>query len=274
MLHTNNTGICLENTVNIFANTKGGVGKTSGCQTGVEYCIIRGLVPAIAQVDEQGRLAALNQSRVLTISIDPKAARENPNLELQRFGPLSDLIVDTPKGQPVFIDLGANEDQRFGYWCRQAEVLEDIEESGRQVVLYVVYTSEQEALEKAGATARDLKRSLPISKLCLVENQRFGRIGDLVPGSAAHEAYQQHIQPLLLMDGSHAIRMPRIRGNSYARFEQARIPFSHVARMSTAEVMDITGLGRADARIVRGDVSEWLEQMFEQLDQLFGNDDE
>lgn len=272
MLHTNNTGISLENTVNIFANGKGGVGKTSGCQTGIEYCIIRGLVPAIAQVDEQGRLAALNQSRVLTISIDPKAARENPNLELQRFGPLSDLIVDAPKGQPVFIDLGANEDQRFGYWCRQAEVAEDIEESGRQVVLYVVYTSEQEALEKAGATARDLKQSLPISRLCLVENQRFGRIGDLVPGSAAHDAYQQHIQPLL--QEAHTIRMPRIRGNSYARFEQARIPFSRVARMSTAEVMDITGLGRADARIVRGDVSEWLEHMFVQLDQLFGNDDE
>ena len=248
------------------------MGKTSGCQTGVEYCILRGLVPAIAQVDEQGRLAALNKSRVLTISIDPKAARENPNLELQRFGPLSDLIVDTPKGQPIFIDLGANEDQRFGYWCRQAEVAEDIAESGRQVVLYVVYTSEQEALEKAGATARDLKQSLPVSTLCLVENQRFGRIEDLVPGSSAHEAYQRHIQPLVV--SSHRIRMPRIRGNSYARFEQARIPFSRVAQMSTAEVMDITGLGRADARIVRGDVSEWLEQMFQQLDQLFGGPDE
>lgn len=273
MLHTKNT-ISFENTVNVYGNGKGGVGKTSACQTGVEYAIQRGLVPAIAQVDEQGRLAALNKSGVLTISIDPKASRENPNLELQRFGPLSDLIVDTPKGQPVFIDLGANEDQRFGYWSRQAEVAEDIEESGRQVVLYVVYTSEQEAIEKAGATARDLKRSLPISKLCLVENQRFGRIGDLVPGSAAYDAYQRHIQPLLLMDGSLAIRMPRIRGNSYARFEQARIPFSRVAQMSTAEVMDITGLGRADARIVRGDVSEWLEQMFLQLDQLFGHDDE
>ncbi|MBS3849782.1 hypothetical protein KD146_13845 [Devosia sp. BSSL-BM10] len=267
MLHTNNT-ISLEDTVNVYGNGKGGVGKTSDCQTGIEYAIQRGLVPAIAQVDEQGRLEALNASHVLTITIDPKAARENPNLELQRFGPLSDLMVDTPKGRPIFIDLGANEDQRFAYWSRQAEVSEDIAESGRQVVLHIVYTSEQEAIEKAGTTARDLMRSLPVAKLCLVENQRFGRISDLVAGSAAHDAYQQHIQTLL--PNAHLIRMPRIRGNSYARFEQARIPFSRVAQMRTAEVMDITGLGRADARIVRGDVSEWLEQMFLQLDQLFG----
>lgn len=254
--------------VHIWTNGKGGVGKTTGCETAIELCLTRGMVPAIAQVDKQGRLSALNQSDVLTIAIDPKALRENPNLELGRFSALSDFVVDAPEGAPVFIDTGANEEGRFAYWCRQAEFTEDLHESGRQAYIYVVYTCEQEALEKAGEAARVLLASIPGASLCLVENERFGKIAELVVGTPAHQAYCRNIKPYLRQ--AHFIRMPRITGNSYAHFEQSRLPFYKIGLLSSKEAMQVTGLNRADARMARGDVGEWLKFMFNEYDRVSG----
>jgi hypothetical protein len=98
-----------------------------------------------------------------------------------------------------------------------------------------------------------MENALPSARLIYVENQRFSRISDLNRGSGALATFQRLIKPALATTPSLVI--PRIGGNSYERFEQQRISFGGVALMEISQIMAVTGLCKADAKIARGDIS-------------------
>lgn len=260
--------LSLQSSVSFFSNGKGGVGKSTCAQSFIENLMDFGFDPAIAQVDVQGRLSALNDREVLTIGRDPKAIREKPELELMRFDPLSDLVVDTPQNRPIVVDLAAGEEKHVANWCRQVDFNVDLEEANRHAIVFIVFTSEQESIELAGETARIFKGSIRGASYCFVENQRFGKIEDLVRGSPAQLAHARCVVPHLA--DSYRITMPPIGMNSYAHFEQSRIPFGRVEEMTIPELIAATGLKRAYARAVQGDVAFWNGHMADEFARIFG----
>ena len=258
----------LMNTTILSAGNKGGVGKTTTAQGIIEY-LMAGEVPVhIAQIDRQARLAQLNNCEVLTIASDPDAARAEPALEMARFGPLMDLLDSTVGKGTTVVDLGANEVDRFSAWARLCELDEELVAAKRKTLIFNVFNAEEQSIIEAAKSAELMSSALPSAQIVYVENQRFSRVKDLNPGSAALSTYQRLIAPRLKTAPS--ICIPRISGNSYQWFEQQRISFGRVALMETHEVMAVTGLGKADAKIARGDIAHWMGIVFDQFDTVLG----
>jgi hypothetical protein len=253
-------------------NGKGGVGKSTLAQVLIEYLIYKLCQPLVVQVDAQARLAELNNFPVTSVTSSPETVRANPGEQLTRFAVITDRAEEGGfADRPVLVDIGANEDQNFAFWAAQCELDADLEEFGLQPVIFFVFTAEQEAIEKAAEAVDAAKRAFPSARIVLVENQRFGSIAQLHLASAARKVFDQRLYPATV--NAAYITMPRIAGDSYARFEPHRISFSRAVQMSPAEITAVTGLQRADAKICRGDVALFLAAMFEQFDTIFGRDD-
>ena len=250
-------------------NGKGGVGKSTVAQLLIEYWLFKMLHPLVVQVDAQARLAELNNFEVSTVASSPELVRADPSQQLSRFAVIMDRAEEGGNsGRPVIVDIGANEDQNFAFWAQQCELDADLEEFGLCPMVFVVFTAEQEAIEKAVEAIEAVRRALPSAHLVLVENQRFGAIEQLHPASSARRAFEERLSPAA--STASYIVMSKIPANSYARFEPHRLSFSRVVQMSPAEITAVTGLPRADAKICRGDVAFFLATMFEQFDEIFG----
>ncbi|WP_193337164.1 P-loop NTPase family protein [Devosia beringensis] len=260
----------------IFAavmNGKGGVGKSTLAQILIEWWLFKMLHPLVVQVDAQARLSELNSFEITSVASTPELMRANPAEQLSRFAVITDKAEAGGKAsQPVLVDIGANEDLNFAFWAQQCEFSADLEEFGYQPVIFVVFTAEQEAIEKAVDAVRAAQRALPMGHVVLVENQRFNAIDQLHPASSARQAFERL---MAAAPSASYIVMPKIAGDSYARFEPHRLSFSKVVQMTPSEITAVTGLPRADAKICRGDVAFFLGSMFQQLDDLFvGGDHE
>ena len=254
----------------LVANGKGGVGKSFFSQILIEYWTYRGLLPYVAQVDSQARLQELNQLDVLTIPSKPELLRADPSEQLGRFRDITNRLITGDPGQPFVLDIGANEEGNVSHWMGHSEFSEELRDLGRQPVVFIVYTAEQEAIEKAGQTARSFQKVLPDAHFVFVENRRFGAVSKLHPGSSAKKAFDQWVAPL--EQKASKLVMPAVLGQSYSRFEASRTRFLEVIGLSPEEIMSRTGLERADARIARGDVGVWVRAMLKSFDELFGQE--
>lgn len=131
-------------------NGKGGVGKSTLAQVLIEYLIYLLCYPLVVQVDAQARLAELNNFPITSVTSSPETVRANPSEQLTRFAVITDRAEEGGLAdRPVLIDIGANEDVNFAFWATQCELDADLEEFGLQPVIFVVFTAEQEAIEKA-----------------------------------------------------------------------------------------------------------------------------
>jgi len=258
----------LNNTVIVTTGDKGGVGKTTVTQAVLDTLLLNSIPYFVAQVDRQDRLAQMNQVEVLTIPSDPEGMTTDPESEFRRFGPLMDLIIGAAGDGTAVVDLGANELDRFCAWAKLSDLDGAIEDTNQSVVALVVFNAEEQSIVQAGKSIKAITDTLSMAQVVLVENQRFGRINDLAPGSDVAVTYAREIGPFLKRYPK--VTVPAVRGNSYQRFEHRRLSFGAVAVMSPAQIMEITGLGMADARIARGDIAKWLEVVSDQFEHLLG----
>jgi hypothetical protein len=250
----------------LVLNNKGGVGKSCLLQALKDWTMLHSVDAALFQVDRQSRLGEVNGA-ILSIAADPKASRDNPELELKRFSPLLDLIETSVGVMPVIGEIGAGEVQRVAAWSAAADIGEDIAEWGMRPVLFVPFVAEAQSVTEAAWSVRIMRHAIPEAMIVLVENRRDGAIADLHPASAAAEAYQQHIASL--SQSALAMVMPKIPGGSWRHFEAARCSFLDVVDMPVSEVMALTGLPRAEAKIARGDVAQWIVEVFAGFDAVF-----
>lgn len=63
--------------------------------------------------------------------------------------------------------------------------------------------------------------------------------------------------------------MGAIPGGSWRYFEAAGSRFIDVVDLETPAAMQLSGLPRAEAKIARGDVAQWLVALFAELDRAF-----
>jgi len=246
--------INFQNAIFFIAGGKGGTGKTTTAQLIIDYLFLLGWQFFVAQVDRQARLQVLNDCDVLTID------------------PLLDLFDKTIGAGTTVVDLGANEVDRFATWAAAVDLDEEAQNSDRSIVAFILYNAEEQSIIEAGKTAKAFLRVLPSTKLVFVENQRIGRLELAPAGSAIREAFKNNIQPFLAV--SHTLVIPAVRANSHMRFEQQRVSFTHVGLMSPDEIMAVTGLPKAQSKIVRGDVKFWVMTVTLALNKLFGIEDQ
>ncbi|MET3105429.1 hypothetical protein AAKU58_000238 [Oxalobacteraceae bacterium GrIS 1.18] len=257
----------LTSQVFIVANEKGGVGKTTVALALADWLTINGHPPTVIQIDRQDRLANAIPD-VLTIASDPKATRIAPEEEMRRFNPILDKIESAANQKPILIDVGAGEVGRFATWVALVDLAEDMAEWQLQCNIVVPFLAESEAILQAAWSAERLQTVLPNSMLRFVENRRDGAVSALHPNSAAHSALDEKLKPCY-RNGSPPLKFPAIPGNSWRSYEASNCRFITAVDLTTDQSMSRTGLSRADAKIARGDVSQWLLNVFDEFDQTW-----
>ena len=251
----------------LVASDKGGVGKSLLSVAVADWLSLAGTPPSVIQIDRQRRLAEALGGDVLTIASDPTAARTNPEMEVQRFSPLLERIEQAHPTYPVLVDVGAGEGDRFAAWAGLVDLEEDLSEWGIQCHIIVPFLAEAESIRQAGLTIERLQKALPGALLYLVENRRDGILSKQHTQSSAAEAAKIFLNPW--SKKTTRVVLPAIPAGSWRTFESANCRFIEVVDMTTAETMEITGLPRAESKIARGDVSQWLISMLDQFDIIF-----
>jgi hypothetical protein len=251
----------------VVANEKGGVGKSTLALAIADKLAIAGHSPAVVQIDRQKRLSAALGQDVITIASDPKAARADPSKELARFSPVLDAVERADAAAPILIDIGAGEVGRFSEWAALVDLDEEFGEFGFHPVIFVPFTAEAEAMRQAHWTVERLTAAIPRANVVLTENQRDGRVADLHPASAAWQEWIDKLRPAA--ERNALIVMGAIPGGSWRYFEAAGSRFIDVVDLDTPAAMRLSGLPRAEAKIARGDVAQWLVALFAELDRAF-----
>lgn len=252
----------------IVANEKGGVGKSTATLALADWLHLNGQPPTVIQIDRQRRLENTIGKDVLTIESNAKAARLDPEMEMRRFSPLLEKIEMSAGRSPVIIDVGAGETERFTTWAAVVDLEEEFTEWQLNCHFIVPFLAESESIRQAAWSLDRLRSAIPQSTVYLVENQRDGKISTLHPNSSATQAFEEFLTSW--KNQSTNLTFPAIPGNSWRWFETTNCRFIDVVEMSTTETINRTGLPRAEAKITRGDVSQWLVKVFDEFDLAFG----
>ncbi len=114
-----------------IAQDRGGEAKSLTALALADRAKISDVSTGIVQVDDQGRLPLLLGPEVVTIKIDPRAARRDPTIEQRAFTPLYQTIerVAAQKGIGI-VEFGANMASRGALWAGMVDLDEELKEMG------------------------------------------------------------------------------------------------------------------------------------------------
>lgn len=248
----------------IVAGEKGGVGKSLTALVLADVFHLYERPLSVLQIDRQARLSRALGDQVATIHIDPKLARRDPATAARAYTPIYAAIERAASGGPsVLIDIGANEAVGFAQWLGLADLHSDVAQWAIPVLVVVPYLAESEAMSQAARTARLILEQIPTAQLLLVENRRDGAAADLHPASDAAATYQQEIMGLVR--SARTMVMPLIEAGSWRPFEAAGCRMIDVVAMPIDRIINLTGLPRVEAKIIRGDVAAFFAEMLDAI---------
>lgn len=254
------TSIILPPYVAIFANQKGGVGKTLAACTLIDCLALGGIPCTVVQIDDQQRLSSLIGMQVLTIVPDLQEARRNPRALMSVFAPIYAACEAAAKsGSVVVIDVGANMVGLLCAWLEAVDLDEDLRSWRLPLLLLVPGVAEPEALRQAAATLAAGSKALPSARRIFVENRRNGAIADLSPHSEAAAIVKGELAPAL--KGVARMTMPLIEGDSWQPFENASLRFIKAIAMPPQEAAALIGEDVANAKVMRSDIARFFKAM-------------
>lgn len=253
----------------IVAGEKGGIGKSLTSLALADIFQLHALPLHVLQIDSQARLSRALGQEITTIRVDARLARRDPAAAARAYTPIYEAVEKIGAGGPsVLVDVGANEGAGLAQWLGLVDLACDLEEWNVPVLAVIPFVAESEAIRQAGHTARLLLDRLPSARLVLVENERDGAIAALHPASDAVATFAREIAPLKRI--ARTVRMPLIEAGSWRPFEAAGCRLIDVAAMPVDRVMEVTGLPRAEAKIVRGDVAAFFAEMLDAFAGVIG----
>lgn len=255
--------------VAVVASQKGGEGKTLLATSIADLHYLHDEPIIAVQIDDQQRLARTIGQDVITVNTETvRASRTNPAASIQAFRPMMTALEQAASLRAMLlVDIGGTQVRPTSAFASLSELSGDMVEMGFEGRVFVPATAEPEAINQAARTIAMLSESLPVLKAVLVENRRDGAFDTLATGSEAYRALRQ------LREASPdlpEIVMPAVEGGSWRYFEPHYCRPIDVVAMDVGEVMRLTGLPRAEARIARGDVAAWVAEMERALAPLLG----
>lgn len=253
----------------MVANYVGGQGKTLLTTAIVDLHWLHDRPMVVVQIDDQERLARTIGQDVVTVDTQTiRASRSNPAAGVQAFRPLMSALEQAVTDDAAAgIDVGATQITGVAAFASLSDLDGELREMGFEGYAFVPAVAAPEAIAQARRTIGMLAQSLPILRPVLVENRRDGNFNSLAAGSEANRA-------LLRLRAAYPslpeIVMPAIEAGSWRHFEPHFCRPIVVASMDIAEVMRLTGLPKAEAKIAKGDVAAWVAEMERALAPLLG----
>lgn len=253
----------------MVANYVGGQGKTLLTTAIVDLHWLHDRPMVVVQIDDQERLARTIGQDVVTVDTQTiRASRSNPAAGVQAFRPLmSALDQAVTDDAAAGIDVGATQITGVAAFASLSDLDGELREMGFEGYAFVPAVAAPEAIAQARRTIGMLAQSLPILRPVLVENRRDGNFNSLAAGS---EAYRALLRLRAAYPSLPEIVMPAIEAGSWRHFEPHFCRPIVVASMDIAEVMRLTGLPKAEAKIAKGDVAAWVAEMERALAPLLG----
>lgn len=255
--------------LSVVANYAGGQGKTLLSTVIIDLHWLHDQPTVVAQIDDQERLARTIGQDVVTIDTQTiRASRSNPAAGVQAFRPLMSALEQAATGEASFlVDIGATQVSPLAAFASLSDLDGELREEGFEGYAFVPTVAAPEAITQAARTIGMLTQSLPILRPVLVENRRDGGFDSLAAGS---EAYRALLRLRAACPSLPEIVMPAIEAGSWRNFEPHFCRPIVVASMDISEVMRLTGLPKAEAKIAKGDVAAWVAEMEHALAPLLG----
>lgn len=251
------------------ASQKGGQGKTLLATAIADLHWLLDEPIIAVQIDDQERLSKTIGQDVITVDTQTvRASRTNPAAGIQAFRPLMRAFEQAASLLVlVLLDVGATQVSPLDAFASLSELDAELIEMGFEGHVFVPATAEPEAIVQAARTIAMLAGSLPSLRPVLVENRRDGAFDTLAAGSEAHRALRRLRETYPALP---ELVMPSIEAGSWRYFEPHFCRPISVASMEVAEIMRLTGLPKAEAKIARGDVAAWVSEMERALAPLLG----
>lgn len=253
----------------MVANYVGGQGKTLLMTAIVDLHWLHDRPMVVVQIDDQERLARTIGQDVVTVDTQTiRASRSNPAAGVQAFRPLMAALGQaTTDNAAAGIDVGATQITGVVVFASLSDLDGELREMGFEGYAFVPAVAAPEAISQAKRTIEMLAPTLPTLRPVLVENRRDGAFDTLSADSEAYRALR-HLRET--HPGLPEIVMPAIEAGSWRHFEPHFCRPIAVASMDVSEVMRLTGLPKAEAKIAKGDVAAWVADMEQALAPLLG----
>lgn len=254
-------------TLTVISSGKGGCGKSTTASAIVDILHLSDNKTHVVQVDDQDRLSDLYPGLVSTVSINEfERSRQDPNAIISAFDPLHHAIESyAVKGNPLVVDVGATQQHAFLQYAALTDLDEDLSEANVNGLWVAPCTAEPESMRQAVQTILDAQKIFTTFRFVIALNERDGNF-EFYPKSSADTVYKQQVLPLISKHGS--ILIPQIAAGSWQAFETCGLKFVDVVNAEIPQIQNWTGVSRPMAKVMRGDVSAWLADMFDEISPL------
>lgn len=255
----------------IISSGKGGTGKTTLCCSLADVLTLYDVQFNLIQIDDQDRLTRLYSDKVITIDIAAAGnSRRAPNAMIRDFDPVYAAVESSlSSGITTIVDVGATQQHALLRYAALTDLDEDLRELGVIGLWIAPCTAEPEAMAQAAKTIQSARKILPFVTPVLALNERDG-IFEFYPSSPADRIWKTDLLPLCDELGS--LTMRRIEAGSWQPFEAAGLRFVDVIGASIQQIQTWTGVSRPEAKVIRGDVSEWMADIMLSLSDLLSLD--
>lgn len=251
---------------------KGGIGKTTVARLVIDGCIAAGRSVSIVQIDRAPTLPTLYPEITTTI-MAPSAEdlRVDPLSAVRVFEPLDQAVGEVAaSGGVLVVDVGAGHNTgALLHFIGRSRFDSHLGHHQVKAVALAVTTADSSAMTQTASVIDDLVKVYPSAEIVPVLNT-FGGSFRFVTGSPAQKCFAERIQPAL--KGRRHMSLPAVAEGAWPLFEAVGMTFTDAMTASEDELMARLGLSRAVAVAVRGDVADFLAEVWPRLGAIVGFD--
>lgn len=223
----------------------------------------------VFSADVQQRLAAKLGDDVVTIDTDLlEAASEDPLAMLRAFSPLTSAVDSARNGNSLVLDTAATWDVPVLKFLRDTRLDKVVTESGGQLILALVTTSNLDAMRSMMASTELVRGALPLARPVWVLNHRVGTV--FPPDFDPRLLKLKPEQFASMRGGVSEIVLPRMNDRLWQPVD--RTPGLNLVKFVTADPAKLASLwadpvgnplDRLSAAVVQRRVASWIASMME-----------
>lgn len=183
----------------IAANRKGGIGKTMMIVFLIACALMRNARIRAFEIDQQVRLERMYPGKVQQVDLPNTEELIDDELAEARALAVVYHALRSPKNEGlVFLDIGANNDERVAQGLLRARLSKGIVAAERRVCVLVPLDGASDTITAAASAVQQFTTALPGAHVVFVQRQPLviGKGQDSLLTDTARKAYDEVIAPL------------------------------------------------------------------------------